>query len=146
LIVITLNIKLSHKTLTLYATNGLSATNDLTCFFTNLLNITNNRTLYTLSIQVLDFIHIPLSLGAYRFLHSKSLPIRYSELTFQNTIPFYIIIQFQQRLLPTLQVKHIYFWTLHFRICEASSTTHPTLSENSILLLTLHCIPRGIKL
>jgi len=71
-----------------------------------------------------------------RLLHFESLPIRYPELTFQNTIPFYIIIPFQQRRLPKLQVKHRYFQTLHFCVCEKSLTTHPTLSGNSILLLT----------
>ena len=119
--VITLNIKLSHKTLTLPATNGL------TCFSTDSFNLPNVRTVPTLGIQFFN---------VCRLLHSESLPIWYLELTFQNTIPFYIIIY----------VKLRYSQNLHFRICEASSTTHPTLSENSILLLTLHCVPRGIKL
>jgi len=73
--------------------------------------------------------HYPCELTDFfnvcRLLHSESLPIRNPKLTFQNTIHFYIIISFQQRLLPKLQVKLKYFQTLHFRVCEKIINNSP---------------------
>jgi len=55
LIMMTVNKKLSHKTLTSSATNGL------TCSSADSLDVPNVRTLSTLIVPVFGFIHIPLS-------------------------------------------------------------------------------------